>query len=557
MRILKIILSIVSVFVLFSCEKENVAGGSPAPKDGIVSISFNTGKPDTKATAEEVAAALADGSMFSDLWLWLVRKEGTAEDVRRFVHFTFDASTEKVVEFDAVERGDYILYAVANFTNDRGVFTNYAPKGYNVNDGTYLAADIPADAKIQLGEEFKKLTLAPLEDGVPPTVQKNGGKMPISLVTEFSVGAGVNRVAAELTRVCGRISVVIRNLSPDYSIAINALELSKLNPNTGYLFSQNHNVPGGTDFFHDFITFTKKEGRDYALIGPGTESTVFSQMLYETGENISLGLRLAGAMLVNDAMNVIPEDDYTFSQQEVTKPFYHVLDAAAPSNGTKYILSPLSDTRLMLHGDGSSLSLNSLSGYWYDEQEKLLNIDDRYLWTYSTGNSTLKNVSSGNYLAIATGDPGSVSLTSNNSNTDLTINASGTGYNIYRSYSTWNWGWNYYYYCYLRENNGGVGVVRTQNTSDANNYSIWQFLPVETKDVITGYEYVTNGKMIDYATDAIQVIGSTGTAVPLKHICRNQDLSIVLNISFNPYIGEFEYVILPWKECNVDEIVFN
>ena len=131
MRILKIILSIVSVFVLFSCEKENVAGGSPAPKDGIVSISFNTGKPDTKATAEEVAAALADGSMFSDLWLWLVRKEGTAEDVRRFVHFTFDASTEKVVEFDAVERGDYILYAVANFTNDRGVFTNYAPKGYN------------------------------------------------------------------------------------------------------------------------------------------------------------------------------------------------------------------------------------------------------------------------------------------------------------------------------------------------------------------------------------------------------------------------------------------
>lgn len=553
MGIRKIILAIVSVFLLFSCEKEKTEGGNvPAPKDGQVSITFKTGKPDTKATAEEIDAALADGSMFSDLWLWLVRKqEDGTEDIRRFVHFTFDATTERVVEFDAVERGDYILYAVANFTNDRGVFTNYAPAGYKENDIIYLKDDIPADAKRQLGEEFKKLTLAPLENGVPPTVTYNGGKMPISLVKEFSVGAGINRVAAELTRVCGRISVIIRNLSPEYSIAINELELSRLNPNTGYLFSHDHSVPGGEDFFKEFINFTKKDGKEYALIEPGTESTVFSQMLYETGENISLGLRLAGAMLVGADMNGILEDKYTFEQQLITKQVYHLLNAEAPSNDKKYILSPLSDTGRILYGDGSSLSLNSLSGYWYDEQEKLLNVDDRYLWTYNNGNPTLKNVSSGYNLAIATGDPGSFSLTPNNSNTDLTIRASGTGYNIYRSY--WSWST---YYCYLRENNGGVDMVRTRNSSDANDYSIWQFLPVETK-YVTGYEYTTNGNLISYATDAVQIIGGTGTAVPLTHICRNQDLRIVLNISFNPYIGEFEYVILPWNVRNVDEIEFN
>ena len=554
MRIWKIILPIVSVFVLLSCEKENTAGSSPAPKDGIISISFNTGKPDTKATDEEIAAALADGSMFSDLWLWLVRKEGAAEDIRRFVHFTFDASTERVVEFDAVERGDYILYAVANFTNDRGIFTDYAPAGYNVNDITYLEDDIPAAAKRQLDDNFKKLALAPLEDGVPPTVQKNGGKMPISLVTEFSVGAGVNRVAAELTRVCGRISVIIRNLSPEYSIAINDLELSKLNPNTGYLFSHDHNGPGGADFFHEFIPFIKTEGKDYALIGPGTESTVFSQMLYETGENVSLGLSLAGAMLVDDAMNKIPEDNYTFSQQPVTKQFYHLLNAEAPMNGTKYILSPLSDTGRMLYGNGFSLSLEPISGHWYDESEKLLNIDDRYLWTYSTGTPTLKNVSSGNNLAITTGDPGYPWLTSSTTESDLTRVSSGTGSNFYRSYKSKNG--KQTYYCYLRENNGGVGAVRTQSSPDANNYSRWQFLPVETK-TITETIVNTNGRAISYATDAVQIIGGTGTAVPLTHICRNQDLRIVLNISFNPYIGEFEYVILPWNVRNVDEIEFN
>lgn len=553
MGIRKIILAIVSVFLLFSCEKEKTEGGNvPAPKDGQVSITFKTGKPDTKATAEEIDAALADGSMFSDLWLWLVRKqEDGTEDIRRFVHFTFDATTERVVEFDAVERGDYILYAVANFTNDRGVFTNYAPAGYKENDIIYLKDDIPADAKRQLGEEFKKLTLAPLENGVPPTVKYNGGKMPISLVKEFSVGAGVNRVAAELTRVCGRISVIIRNLSPEYSIAINELELSRLNPNTGYLFSHDHSVPGGDGFFQEFIHFTKKDGKEYALIEPGTESTVFSQMLYETGENISLGLRLAGAMLVDDAMNSIPEDNYTFSQQPLTKQFYHLLNAEAPRNGTKYILSPLSDIGRMLYGDGSSLSLKSLSDCWYDEAEKLLNTDDRYLWTYSTGNPTLKNVSSGNNLALTgSGNTGTFLLDSGTANSSLSVIRQGDGYNIYRYVGS--------RYRHLSAQNNSLQVVSNRNNSvNANPYCIWQFMPVETKDVITGYEYATNGNLISYATDAVQIIGGTGTAVPLTRICRNQDLRIVLNISFNPYIGEFEYVILPWNEREVPGIDFN
>lgn len=541
MGIRKIILAIVSVFLLFSCEKEKTEGGNvSAPKDGQVSITFKTGKPDTKATAEEIDAALADGSMFSDLWLWLVRKqEDGTEDIRRFVHFTFDATTERVVEFDAVERGDYILYAVANFTNDRGVFTNYAPAGYNVNDITYLKDDIPADAKRQLGEEFKKLTLAPLENGVPPTVKYNGGKMPISLVKEFSVGAGVNRVAAELTRVCGRISVIIRNLSPEYSIAINELELSRLNPNTGYLFSHDHNVPGGADFFHDFIPFTKKDGMDYALIGPGTESTVFSQMLYETGENISLGLRLAGAMLVDADMKEIPEDKYTFSSKKEINNCYQILKATAPSDGMDYLVIPTSASSMALSRNGNNLSMKALS--YFDQTRNLLNTDNinDYLWTFSTGNPTLKNVANGRNLGITT----SASLSTLTSNSSLTVSATGSGYNIYRYYNRNN--------RYLRNNSGSYGIVTT-----ADDNCIWQFRAVEPK-TITETIVNTNGRTITYSTDAVQIIGGTGTAVPLTRICRNQDLRIVLNISFNPYIGEFEYVILPWNERNVDEIEFN
>lgn len=534
----------VSAFMLFSCEKENAGGSGPAPKDGVVAITFNSGKPGTKAdaTPEE-----ADGSRFSDLWLWLVRKqEDGTEDIRRFLHVTFDASPKYIAEFKKVERGDYILYAVANFTNDRGVFTAYTPAGYNVNDNTYAESDIPATAKKQLDDTFKKLTLAPLENNVPPTVQKNGGKLPISIVKEFSVGAGINRVDAELTRVCGRISIVVRNLSPVYDIAINDFSLSKHNPKTGYLFADNHNVPGGDDFFQEFAPF-KKDGENYALIKAGTDATILSQLLYETGEGISLGLKIGGAMLVDSKMNAISEDKYSYSSTTLEHWYYHILDAAAPSSGSQYLVVPTSNTSAGLYGNGDSHSLNALN--YYDKDRKLLNPDNisNWLWTYSTSNPTLNN--SGYNLAINEYNYTVSLVKDTNDYTSLTVNSNGAGYNIYRDY------YNYYYYS-LSANNNSVGVDYTYNSPNNNDYCIWQFLPVEEVN-IPETVVTTNGKAINYSTDAVQIIGATGAAVPLTHICRNQDLTITVNISFNPYIGEFEYVILPWNVRDIPEIEFN
>lgn len=545
----RVLIMAVSAFMLFSCEKENAGGSGPAPKDGVVAITFNSGKPGTKAdaTPEE-----ADGSRFSDLWLWLVRKqEDGTEDIRRFLHVTFDASPKYIAEFKKVERGDYILYAVANFTNDRGVFTAYTPAGYNVNDNTYAESDIPATAKKQLDDTFKKLTLAPLENNVPPTVQKNGGKLPISIVKEFSVGAGINRVDAELTRVCGRISIVVRNLSPDYDIAINDFSLSKHNPNSGYLFADNHNVPGGDDFFQEFAPF-KKDGENYALIKAGTDATILSQLLYETGEGISLGLKIGGAMLVDSKMNAISEDKYSYSSTTLEHWYYHILDAAAPSSGSQYLVVPTSNISAGLYGNGGNLSLNALN--YYDKDRKLLNPDNisNWLWTYSTSNPTLKNVNSGYNLAIAPEYYNPRASLSRNTidNTSLIVTQINAGYNILQYENTY--GWHYP----LASDGTSVTVSPWAYSTNDDRNCIWQFFPIEYVNV---YETIvtTNGKAINYSTDAVQIIGATGAAVPLTHICRNQDLTITVNISFNPYIGEFEYVILPWNGRDIPEIEFN
>ena len=542
MRTRKLIFTILTFLALLSCEKENTPGGAPAPKDGCVAITFNTEKMLTRAYTDEETAALADGSMFNDLWLWLVRKEGATEDLRRFVHYKDFATTErKEVTFAAVERGDYVLYAVANFTNDRGVFTNYTPAGYSVNDEKYLADDIEAAAKKQLDDNFKKLTLATLENGVPPTGEKNGGKMPISLVKEFSVGAGENRVSAELVRVCGRISVIVRNLSPEYSVAINDLVLSPLNPNIGYLFADGDNVPGGADFYQEFIPFTKKEGKDYALIAPGGTTTILSQMIYETGNDIELGLSIGGGMLVDSDMNPIPENSYTCSISKTTVNYYQMSSAVAPVSGGSYIVAPVSNTAKALYVNDNNLSLNDLSYYKKAENSLTAGNINNYLWTYSTGNPTLTNVAGGRYLSISSYNVSLSNRTSNN--TSISLTPSGSGYNLYYNY--------YYYYYYLRINSNNLSVYRSYDNPYNDDSYRWQFIPVEQRTV-TSTTATTNGKDINYSTNAVQVIGSTGAAVKLSRLRRNQDLRIILNISYNPYIGEFEYVILPWTDVVLD-----
>ena len=340
----------------------------------------------------------------------------------------------------------------------------------------------------------------------------------------------------------------------DYDIAINDFSLSKHNPKTGYLFADNHNVPGGDDFYQEFASFSKKDGKNYALIKAGTDATILSQLLYETGEGISLGLKIGGAMLVDSKMNAISEDKYSYSSTTLEHVCYHILDAAEPASGSQYLVVPTSNTSAGLYGNGKSYSLKDLN--YYDKDRKLLNDNiSNWLWTYSTSNPTLKNVNSGYNLAIINNYFNyTVSLVEAppNDYTSLTVNSNGAGYNIYRDYSSY---FNHYY-DYLSANNNSVGVNRTSNSPNNNNYCIWLFFPVKQVN-IPETVVTTNGKAINYSTDAVQIIGATGAAVPLTHICRNQDLTITVNISFNPYIGEFEYVILPWNGRDIPEIEFN
>lgn len=542
------ILFMAAVCVLFSCEKNMTdTGYVPMPCDGNIAISFSAGATKsgdlTELTEDEKKAGLADGSLFTDLWLWVVH-DGTKE-LRYFAHITdaIDAVDHYEYRFERVERGNYTLYAVANYSNKLDRFDPYIPEHTYKDQSGKDVTNPKLPWKDAIGAEFTKFTLAEIEDDglgglVPPTVAKNDGRMPLSIIRKFSVAAGDNYIQAAMTRVCGRLSITVRNLSPDYKIAISDLKLSERNPKSAYLFQDNHDVPDAlyNPFYDRFVKFRKDEGKGYAMIQPMQESEILSQLMYETGQDISIGLEICGAVFKADS----DEDPEVKDSETVTR--YSVGSAEGPSDGKNYVLSPLSTANVM-HVSGSDINMVSLTdgdsdGYYTEEEIGY----SRWTYSGSSTSGTLVNVGCGKGL-IADGRSLSVSLPSSNITT-WAIASNGEGHTI----SLDGYGLGFRYYLQGDDNSVSIGYVNSVNDTRR-----WQFLPVtssERKVPVT--PTITNGdKQFSYKTDAINVLDQYGASVPLTHICRNQDVRIILNVSYNPVSGTFDYVIEPWEERNM------
>lgn len=536
-----------AVCVLLSCEKNMTdTGGVPMPCDGNISISFNTGTTKagdgTELTEEEKKAGFADGSLFTDLWLWIVHD--STNELRYFAHITDDIDAVENYEysFEKVERGNYTLYAVANYSNKLERFNPYIPEyTYTDQSGTKTNPSLPW--KDAIDAEFTKFTLAEIEDDpndgldgpVPPTVEKNDGRMPLSIVKHFSVAAGDNYIQAPMTRVCGRLSITVRNLSPDYKIAISNLKLSRHNPRSAFLFSDNHSVPDMEPFYDRFIEFKKDNDKKYAMIQPMQESEILSQLMYETGQDISIGLELDGAVFKADS----DDEPEVKDSETVTK--CSVGNSEAPQSGKNYVLKSLSNSNFLhVAVSDSEPSMTSLMGGDSDGLYIEAEIN-RCMWRYSGSSTsgTLVNVGDGRGLTRTL--LGSLGLAS--TPTEMTISQNSPGYSI----SVISVG-SLSYFIKVENNSLGFELKRNNNVND-NKYR-WQFLPVTSREVeVPVTPTITNGlKKFSYKTDEIKVLDKYGSVVPLSHICRNQDVRIILNVSYNPVSGTFDYVIEPWEE---------
>lgn len=511
-----IILAVASV--LCACEPES------ARLSGTGNIAIELGQ--SVLTRAEGAV---DGSKMNNLHIWLVGSDGSIKDYidgtvayeddnTRYCTIDAGGATAKAL-FTNVEKGNYTLYFVAN-----------------------LPSDFPLDSYKKGGRidaDFKDSLLANVVDNQPPYNETSG--MPLSLVKSISVGAGTNSLTGELVRTCARIRLTVRNNTVSNTLILKKIALStKGNPSTGYLFPREDFSKPGTAIMGPFNSLElTKEGETTDIVIPhGETHTYIDQYMYETGLNgsESLGFNIAGGLFADGVTsgkitNVISE--------------WYETDGNAATNldtETMYFIKGSTGSYYM-YDNGGTLATTSITDQ--TALKSLLAGKDwkKYAWKFSSASSptTIQNVSTGKSLIItASVNTGTVSTESTGSS--LTMNHT-TGSTNFRLYVQNNQNNKYYFL------NIGNTVTAPRGNNANGDYYV-NLIPITHKTDnelrLLGNDGSEAEKYFDQTISSLNYIGKYGTPVPLKHIYRNQDVQIVVNVHYNPSSGVLYFETTDW-----------
>lgn len=468
-------ISLAAILLASSCER--LTPSTPPGEGDALQISIVSGNGETKSAK--------DGDLMKNLRVWMVKDGESVVDQYASIAPGAESAT---VRFDPISRGDYTMYIVANST----ALSSYV-KGSTIDDA------------------FLKQTLPVLVDKRPPFTDETG--MPLSLVKKVSVGPGVNRISAELLRVCSRIRITLLNKTANKAIFLSVATLNDQNPSSGYLFFADHAVPAGTAYG----PFASQAGT--IRIAPGKEDTVLDQYLYESGKGTeALRLKLKGGLFDQKVTSVTEKPSYEAGENGNTY-----------SAGKMYLIANRSNQRFFLKANGSSVSLQQVG----QDNELLAKTDlTDYLWSFSPSGTSpqIKNIGQNKYLQL---DYYSASL----SNAATTVNTSTTTEAIRFYYS---WGYNYYLY----NNNGTVAVSRNQTGQTVQWY---------LREVTHNNSQLFVGADRDIIIDEpITYIDDYGIPVPLNDICRNDAIDIKVHVFYNETYERFYFEVQPWDQKNSD-----
>lgn len=466
-------ISLAAILLASSCER--LTPSTPPGEGDALQISIVSGNGETKSAK--------DGDLMNNLRVWMVKDGESVVD--QYASLTPGAASA-TVSFDPISRGDYTIYIVANST----ALDSYG-KGSTIDDA------------------FLKQTLPTLVDKRPPFTDETG--MPLSLVKKVSVGPGVNRISAELLRVCGRIRITLLNKTADKAIFLSVATLNDQNPSSGYLFFADHAVPAGTSYG----PFASQAGT--IRIAPGEEDTVLDQYLYESGKGTeAIRLKLKGGLFPGDVTSVTEKPSYEAGGNGNTY-----------SAGKRYLIANKSDQRFFLKADASGVGLD----YVGQDNELLAKTDiENYLWSFSSSGASpqIKNIGQNKYLQLSY-------YYASLSNYPTTVNT-----------STDNGAIRFYRYSpyYLYKNNGSVDVDYNPTGQTAQ----WYLREVTTSDSPLFVGAIKN-IVID---EPVTYIDDYGTPVPLNDIYRNDAIDIKVHVFYNETYERFYFEVQPWDNKNSD-----
>lgn len=503
MKFVKVIFPLIVLFSLLTgCEREDgpCDDGYKDSGESTVTITLNT-SPATKA------AGAKDGDVMNTLHIWIadgvgniVYKgyyDGTSVSGEKFTFALADDKKTATATFENVERGDYMMYVVANLPESL----------------SELAAKTSADAG------FTDAVLPSLNAANRPPFDDDDG-MPLSMRQMIHVGPGVNTIETQLVRVCGRIRVTVRNMTTDKNIFLQSFKLTDKNPSTGYLFHKDdHGIPAGTTF-GKFDSFGLTGTMATRYIAPGDEDTYIDQYLYETGLTGmgTLGFEIIGGIYEKSVTNAEVEDIPSIEAGDLTTNY---------KAGTDYLIKN-AYVNYYLNDNGTNLDATDKN---LDELLLASGLDS-YIWNFSGSSQTvsLQNKKTSRYLNISSN---SYSMKNNG---EIYVSTRSNGLRFSPKSTT-------DYYGLYYDNGLKAGYV-----GDGVKYC-WKLIPV-TKTGSAGKQLKDALKVFNRVNSSISYIDQYGLPVTLEHICRNDDINVIINVFYSPESGVLYFEVEDWEDVS-------
>ena len=493
---------IVSVLLTCGCGQE-LPFEDPQKGNGKESICISL---KTSNEGETKAGTAKDGDVMNNIYIWIADGsdkivysgsyvDGSSEGCS--FELAGDGKTATAM-FTNVERGEYTLYVIANLPASLSELTS----------------------KTTADNDFKNAELPDLVANEPPFTDDDG--MPLSMRQSIHVGPGINTVETHLVRVCGRIRVTVRNMTTDKNIFIQSFQLTDKNPSTGYIFHKDdHGTPAGITF-GAFESYELTGTQTTRYIAPGGEDTYIDQYLYETGLTGmgTLGFEIVGGIYEKSVTNAEVEDIPSIEAGSETTTY---------NAGTDYLIKNASG-KIYLNDNGTT----GLQATPYTNLDELLLVAglDSYIWNFSESSQTvsLQNKKTSRYLNISS------SSFSMKNNGEIYVSTRSNGLRFSPKSST-------YYYGLYYEDGLNAGYV-----GDGAQYC-WKVIPV-TKTGSAGKQLKDALKVFNRVNSSISYIDQYGLPVTLEHICRNDDVNVVINVFYSPESGVLYFRVEDWTDVS-------
>lgn len=505
----RLFISLIALVTLFSCVKE-VTPSPCTSGTGTLHISFDMGAS-TKAGAK-------DGDIINKGSLWLV--DSKDEEIMAFRTFSPNAASA-VVTMESIQRGDYTLYVVAN----------------------YSGLDTYTNGKID--DDFKKHLLKTVAAGESPTFTEGSG-MPCSSVQQVHIAAGENYVSAHLQRCVGRLSINVRNNISSHKLAIGGIGLSDNNPTTGYLFpsSDGSIPPSATDVAFPELT-------QHVVLATNENKDVYDVYLYDTGEATSangITFTLFGAIYEDqkpdENIAISSRDDYSFGD-----------NSTSISAGGPYVIrSASSSTHYIGDLGASGLGVREFTG---DEELKHYHEVENFLWTVSGSSSqgTFQNVKTGKYITLNDTTPG---LSETSGTNFYFSNDTKNGGLLFSTKKEEKWWFGYYYdygYSLTLDPNVTNGLSGTTELHDDGRTG-W-LVRKATLEAEKVQHFVGADLEIPRVKRTINYLDKHGNTQILKGISRNEHVEVSINVFYNREWGQFDFEVEGWKTIDDNETTFD